>query len=501
MVNLSSPSGQYPVGATTFVLPVRPTSTIGDSQRQVHVDGQSQLEPTLTLEEVAFTVYYPAVVDNNSKKGLDWLVRPVDKTLKGYEHFLGVKGFISASLYPLLYLYGRTIKVPIYPNAPLLNPNNAELRTSLNQGEPETNGAKPWPLVIFSHGLGGSRTTYSNLCTRVASSGRVVIAFEHRDGTSPAVMPKNPDTGKVKAKLYTQPEDVTWPNGKPSNPFALRLDQLEFRRKEIYLGYNAFKKFIQTGDRGELFVLDKDGKEMGGDDHETPAKKKGGECCWYGGKGVFDWNEWRNGCGGTEVRCEEDVTLTGHSFGGATVLSLLSSPAPDGYARIPISKAVVHDPWLEPLPSPGPTPYSPRLSSSTNRSSETINDAVIPMLILNSEGFTLWTDHFARLQAIAKGWGDAPIITLIRAEHTSFSDFPLLAPNSKSAKLLLDISGTLTMKFFEGHLDVDTGKGMEGIPRRKMEVEHVEPGKGNERGEGEKKQKRLVGDVGEVIVH
>ncbi|KDQ54342.1 hypothetical protein JAAARDRAFT_38504 [Jaapia argillacea MUCL 33604] len=57
------------------------------------------------------------------------------------------------------------------------------------------------------------------------------------------------------------------------------------------------------------------------------------------------------------------------------------------------------------------------------------------------------------------------------------------------------------MKFLEGNLNVDAGNGMEGIPRRKMEIEHVEPRKGNEQGEGEKKQKRLFGDVGVIVVH
>ena len=46
------------------------------------------------------------------------------------------------------------VKIPVYNDAPLLQP---VLDKSVDGNEAV---AEQWPLVIFSHGLGGSRTSY-----------------------------------------------------------------------------------------------------------------------------------------------------------------------------------------------------------------------------------------------------------------------------------------------------------------------------------------------------
>jgi platelet-activating factor acetylhydrolase len=64
------PHGKYPVGATTFILPVN-YQEIGHAK----LHSANSLKPALSLEEVAFTVYYPAHVGNKTRYGLDWLPR------------------------------------------------------------------------------------------------------------------------------------------------------------------------------------------------------------------------------------------------------------------------------------------------------------------------------------------------------------------------------------------------------------------------------------------
>lgn len=80
--------------------------------------------------------------------------------------------------------------------------------------------------------------------------------------------------------------------------------------------------------------------------------------------------------------------------------STLSNPPPSTDARpIPISHALALDPWLEPLPSPGPSPIA------------FANDQHPKMFVINAEGFTLWKDHFTRLQDLVRAWDGGRLIT------------------------------------------------------------------------------------------
>jgi platelet-activating factor acetylhydrolase len=100
--------------------------------------------------------------------------------------------------------------------------------------------------------------------------------------------------------------------------------------------------------------------------------------------------------------------------------SILSTHPPEPYKSLPISKCLVLDPWLDPFSSPGPGPIKrSNKGNDVNGAVEDV-DAGAPhdetdkfprMLIINSEGFTLWTDHFTRCDVAAKTFG-AKLFTL-----------------------------------------------------------------------------------------
>jgi platelet-activating factor acetylhydrolase len=86
-----------------------------------------------------------------------------------------------------------------------------------------------------------------------------------------------------------------------------------------------------------------------------------------------------------------------------------------------LSHALALDPWLEALPLPGPIPYShPSATTSTISTSKSTavhfeNGPSQPeLLVIDSEGFTLWNDHFTRLKSIVKEWapGGRRLLTL-----------------------------------------------------------------------------------------
>jgi hypothetical protein len=74
---LENPTGPYPVGATTFALPVRPPLVFGTATVRTQT---GETAPALQLEEVSFTAYYPVsrtTAESSWKKWLDWFPRYV----------------------------------------------------------------------------------------------------------------------------------------------------------------------------------------------------------------------------------------------------------------------------------------------------------------------------------------------------------------------------------------------------------------------------------------
>ncbi|KAF5359052.1 hypothetical protein D9758_004751 [Tetrapyrgos nigripes] len=456
MFSLPAPDG-YPVGSTTFITSVNPPVTAGSAK--IKRNGR------LLLDEICFTAYYPCdVPPKKAKKGPPWLSRPLSVDQRGYALFLGLRYWLSVVItWPLVYLYGQFVEIPAYVNAPLQSPPSS----------------KKWPLVIFSHGLGGSRTAYSQICTRIAASGRIVLAIEHHDGSAHAAVANSAESGSKRAILYVNTKDASWeseithPELDAPPPLPLRTDQLVIRRHEVYHTFETFSRFL----KGE-----KDVEIRSVDGSEIPL------------------SSWIPQDSGVPLVDLEHLQLAGHSFGGCTLFSILSTHPPERYEPLPVSTCLVLDPWMDPFPSPGPVPLKQMHKASDEQSALNGNGAPhddmtgkLPrMLIINSEGFTLWTDHFERLQLAAKAFG-ATLLTLGR---------------NKTSVKLMGMIATLSVQFLDGE-SLDTNESVQSALDQALHESHTKvrilnsvPEKivVGKWGDGSDKHK-MVGNLGDVIIH
>ena len=179
-------------------------------------------------------------------------------------------------------------------------------------GEPDS---PCFPLLIFSHGLGGTRTTYSSVCGEFASYGFVVMCIEHRDGSGPRAyvnLPKEGilDNGKVdlsdkaKRKGYSKMDYVfpknnardILPGNKQGVDAELRSAQIHLRLAEIEEAYHVMT-LLHNGEGAKIAKASLRCKDNG---------SKGGSS--RGLQGI-NWRSW----GGVDSNCNRSPCLAIHS--------------------------------------------------------------------------------------------------------------------------------------------------------------------------------------------
>jgi len=190
--------------------------------------------------------------------------------------------------------------------------SNKLLEFLSNRNHPCRINAEPlandtFPIVLFSHGLGGCMEMYSQLCAQIASQGFWVVALEHEDGSG--AFAENDQGDEVP---YKRPDD---------SPYS-REKVLNFRRpflkKRVDETTNALDYILSVkhSSRGDDCVADMD-----------PQLKK-----------VLQAADRSKG-----------VSLLGHSFGGAsmvmTVREYQSRQAHDNALESPVVSLNVLDPW------------------------------------------------------------------------------------------------------------------------------------------------------------
>lgn len=298
------------------------------------------------------------------------------------------------------------ITIPVHHNADLL--------------EPPTQ-SKRWPVMLFSHGLGGSRNSYSHICGSLASHGIVVVAPDHRDGSSPISFVNTPDeTEKVKRIEYKK-----LPHKASTEVYEGRDEQLRIRLWELGLIHDALLKIdAQVPLRNVAVEQKKNGKDM---------------LAMFSSK----LNLYEPG----------SIAFAGHSFGAATMVQLVKSvyyrprsehpsfkplftPSDDSaIARqvTPASPVILLDLWTLPIQSPAtawlkskPMPCYQSPAGGSN------------LLAILSEAFYNWSSNLndtKRVLSKSSGpnaaYPDQPgphVFYPIASAHLSQSDFGVLFP-------------------------------------------------------------------------
>lgn len=240
-------------------------------------------------------------------------------------------------------------------------------------------------VILFSHGLGGNCQIYTKTCMDLASLGYIVYAFEHEDGSGSYA-----ETEEGTPILYTKPNFYIRANHR-GDITKFRTPHLNKRIEEVY----HFLEYMENPEKK----------------HSDPLVNQ-----------IIDRSS------------KDEIILSGHSFGAATVCHFLHRHN----KRFDISKAILFDIWSHPL--------HPDL----------VDEGVpVPVISVQSEEFQV--NEFSEitkdlLKNSKKHLHSA--LYLGKSQHSSFSDVPFWKTYSPTgvayAKKFNDILMEITHAFLMG---------------------------------------------------
>ena len=236
-------------------------------------------------------------------------------------------------------------------------------------------------VVLLSHGLGGTRAVYSSHALALAAQGFLVVAAEHSDGT--ASLTCTYEEGGVRS--YRSYEGC----GRKGE----RHPRVEHRCGEL----SALADFVCALAAGEALP-------------HAPLLLYGGQALLGQLSGRVDVKE---------------LSVVGHSFGGATALALARRDAR-------VATCVAHDPWLPALTG------APEALSLTARGPWPHPSSVLITLCESwmADGTHLPEDLRAALGAIRAGGGVAACAGLRGFNHHMISDASLAMKPGKRVSVL-----------------------------------------------------------------
>ncbi|KAI4251462.1 MAG: hypothetical protein LQ352_004842 [Teloschistes flavicans] len=357
--------------------------------------------PDPNLTTVSFRIFYPCEPPTKPPKSVYWLPDPQHEYLGAYTRFLGASRRLSGFLrnLPFFRILSYTT-IPAISNATILQ-------------APTKN--KRWPVMVFSHGLGGTKNAYSHLLGSISSHGVVVIAADHRDGSAPLSC--------IRDKPGTQPRYVEYhsiSHRQSPEVEQARDDQLRIRLWELGMIHEALLKI----DRGEPLL-------------NTLAEPP-----------TNTMNDLATFQSALDVHTPGSIAWSGHSFGAATVVQFLKSvfyhpssrhAVPSSYKPLfqpssssqiahqitPSSPLTLLDLWAMPLLSTStqylhslPLPCYTQPSSASTPGPKTL-------LVILSEAFYKWDSNLTNTKRAISANPSSP--------HTPENKTPRTQPQAAAA--------------------------------------------------------------------
>lgn len=347
-------------------------------------------------------LYYPTE-DNVMHRSMQWPTWiPGKAYIDGYAHFLRMWPPIFKTV--LKFLIGDVYIPAIWNALPL-------------------QGMK-FPIIIFSHGLGGCRTAYSVICTELASRGFLVAAVEHRDQSASLTFymremnpSLQPDT--MSESLSSSLENIVGNN--ITEYIQLKhapLDDYEFRNNQVKQRSQECIKALDT-----LTAINK------------------GEFV----NNVLDPNY--SAASFQNIMDVSRVAGVGHSFGGSSILLSLAKDQR-------FSVAVVLDAWMFPIKD----------------ESSCYENKRQPILFINTESFNT-VQNKNRMSRMESDAVERKMLTIRGTVHQNQSDLPFIcgsltrrlfkASSTLNHHTAMDINNQLTMQFLWKYLDVPVNERVE----------------------------------------
>lgn len=339
------------------------------------------------------------------------------KDYKFIDQMRYISPFVPKSTFPFFFkqLNGN-VYVPIIEQANLSNQDQQNMN---NQDQQQK---KKWPLIIFSHGLGCARFTYSRICYDLASYGFIVAAVEHRDGSSCLSFHMDDERSEKKWIEHRR-------LGMFDDEYKIRNEQVNIRAKEVQNTLD-FMLSLNDGLSTVENILP-----------EHTSSSINHNFSWSMFKGAID---------------ADKVVMTGHSFGGATTLMSLAN---DKRFRL----GIVMDGWLFPLKD------------------EELQDKVSqPLLLIDTESF-ITEENLSKKQNYLNTNPKSQCFCIKGSVHQNHMDTPIIFKDTLVKKVIgmhsatcpetvISLNNRLTLQFIFRHLGLPNDADIDKEIRNKSSL-------------------------------